>query len=240
LSVIEFLDASSSVLASNGFDLVAAGLPNSGPGSMSSFLYTTPGVTAPPNTVTVRAGAFMLNAYGTSGGQSFFVDAFDLEAVAPPSAPVITNQPDQTTVALGATATFTVGVSNTAGVTYQWQHANVNLSNGGNISGADQKTLIVTGVAASDVGHYRVLVSNGAGSVYSADATLAIVGLNFFPVMSITGKIGDTYRVDYSTKVDPTTWIPLSTNKLTTSPQMVIDTSSPMDNTRFYRAVFLF
>jgi hypothetical protein len=62
LFVIEFLDASSSVLASNGLDLVAAGLPNSGPGSMSSFLYTTPGVTAPPNTVTVRAGAFMLNA----------------------------------------------------------------------------------------------------------------------------------------------------------------------------------
>jgi hypothetical protein len=241
LFVIEFLDASSSVLASNAFDLVAAGLPNGGPGSMSSFLYTTPQVTAPAKTVTVRAGASILNAYNNNvNPQNFFVDAFDLEAIAPPGGPVITNQPAQATVALGATATFTVGVSNATGVTYQWQHANANLSNGGNISGADQKTLTVTGVSASDVGHYRVLVSNSSGSVYSADATLAIVGLNFFPVMSLTGKIGDTYRVDYSTKAAPTTWIPLSTNKLTTSPQMIIDTASPMDNSRFYRAVFLF
>jgi hypothetical protein len=237
--VIAFISASGTLLASNAFDLVTAGLPNTGPGGMASFLYTTPQVTAPAGTVTVRAGASLLNAYSTTGAQSFFVDAFDLESSAPPGSPVITNQPAQVTVSPGQTATFTVGVSNSTGVTYQWQHSNTNLSNGGNISGATSSTLTVSGVSPSDVGHYRALVSNGSGSVYSADATLAIMGINFYPVISLTGKIGDTYRVDYSTAIAPTTWIPLSTNKLTVSPQLLIDTGSPGNNTRFYRAVFL-
>jgi len=70
------------------YDLIAAGLPSGGPGSMA--LFTTPQVTAPASTTTVRAGATMMNAYSTSGAQSFFVDAFDLTSVAPPGSPVIT------------------------------------------------------------------------------------------------------------------------------------------------------
>jgi hypothetical protein len=240
LFVIEFLDNGGTVLATNTFDLVTAGLPSGGPGSMSSFQYTTPEVTAPANTTTVRAGAWLLNAYGTTGAQSFFVDGFDLESVAAAGSPVITNQPAQQTVAAGANAVFTVGVSNTTGVTYQWQHAGTNLSNGGEYSGANTASLTVTGVSTNDIGHYRVLVSNGSGSVYSADATLTLQTINIYPVISLTGKIGDTYRVDYSTALNPTTWIPLTTVKLTSSPQTVIDTSYPQDKARFYRSVFLY
>ncbi len=240
LFVIEFLNASSTVIASNGWDLVAAGLPNGGPGSMSSFNYVTPQVTAPAGTAWVRAGAFIENVYGTGGAQSFFVDSFDLEVTPAPGSPVITTQPAQTTVSAGATAHFTVAVSNPTGVSYQWQLYNTNLNNGGEFSGVTTPTLTVTGVSAADVGHYRVLCSNTSGSVYSSDATLAIVGANFYPVIAINGKKGDTYEVDYSTAVAPTTWIPWSTNKLTASPTLVIDTSSPNSNSRFYRAVFLY
>jgi len=202
-------------------------------------LFTTPEVTAPADSVTVRAGALMLNAYSTSGSQSFFVDAFDLESVPPPDAPVIITQPSQTTVSLGGTATLTVEVADPSGVTYQWQHSSTNLLDGGNVSGANEATLIISGVSASDVGHYRVLVSNIAGSLYSDVVPLTIMGLDFFPVISLTGKVGDTYRVDYSTALDPTTWMPLLTNTLTSPSQMLIDTSSPRDNTRFYRAIYL-
>jgi hypothetical protein len=240
LFVIQFLNAANAIIASNGFDLVAAGLPSGGPGSMSSFLYTTPQVTAPAATAGVRAGVMMLNVYSTTGAQSFFVDGFDLESVAPPGSPVITNQPAQVTVSPGATATFTVGVSNTAGVSYQWQLYNTNLANGGKISGATSATLTVSNVSAAEVGHYRVLVSNASGSVYSGTATLALMGISFNPVISLTGKIGDTYRVDYATALATNTWIPLSTNKLTTSPQLLIDSTASGNNTRFYRAVFLF
>jgi hypothetical protein len=238
-AVIEFLDSTGTVLATNNFDLVAAGLPNGGPGSMSSFLYTTPQVTAPAKTVTVRAGCTIANVYGTSNPQNFFIDVMDLESTAPPGSPIITNQPVQTSVPAGSNATFTVGVSNPSGVTYQWQYFNTNLINGGHVSGATSQTLTITGASPSDAGHYRVLVSNSAGSVYSSDATLTLVNINLFPVVLLSGKIGDTYRVDYATSVAPTTWIPLSTNVLTASPELVVDTTSPRSNTRFYRAVFL-
>jgi hypothetical protein len=240
LFFIDFLDISNNVVGTNGFDLVAAGLPNGGPGSMHTFQYTTTQVTAPAKTVTVRAGVTMENAYSTTGAQSFFVDAMDLEAVSPAGSPVITNEPPQITVAPGGTAVFTVGVSNSAGVTYQWQHANTNLSDGGGFSGSTNHTLTVTNVSASDVGHYRVLVTNGSGAEYSADGTLAIQDIHIYPVISLTGKIGDTYRTDYATAVAPTNWIAISTNKLSMSPQTLIDTSYPQDKARFYRSVFLY
>ena len=61
------------------YDLIANGMPTTGPGSMA--LLTTPQYTAPNNTATVRVGAWIRNTYGTSGSQSFFVDCFDLETV---------------------------------------------------------------------------------------------------------------------------------------------------------------
>lgn len=237
LFVVEFLDGANTVIASNALDLITAGLPNGGPASMA--LLTTPQFTAPANTVAVRAGAFMINAYGTSGAQSFFVDGFDLESIAPPGSPVITNQPVATTAPPGGTANFTVGVSNTAGVSYQWQRENADLVNGGSISGATSPTLTITGASTSDVGHYRVRAINSAGVVFSKSAPLALVGINFYPVVTINGKIGDTYEVDYATALAPTTWIPFSTNTLTMSPQLVTDGGSPGSNKRFYRAVFL-
>lgn len=237
LFVVMFIDAGNNVLASNVFDLVASGLPVGGGGSMA--LLTTPQYTAPANTATVRAGVFMLNAYGTSGGQGFFVDAFNLAAELPAGAPVFSVQPTNTTRSAGSTATFTVNVSNPAGVTYQWQFEGNNLSDGGKISGATTRTLTVTDVSAAEVGRYRVRASNAIGTTVSAEASLAIVGVNFFPVISITGRTNDTYRVDYSTAVAPTAWMPLSTNKITISPLNVIDTTSPGNNSRFYRAVLV-
>lgn len=227
-------------MRASGFNLVTAGLPNGGPGSMSGFLYTSPSVTAPPGTVTVRAGCFLLNAYGTTGAQSFFVDGFDLEATPAAGSPVITNQPVAATVAPGGTTQFTVGVSNPGGVSYQWQLFGTNLSNGGHVAGATSSTLVISSASAGDVGHYRVLVSNGAGSSYSSEAPLALQQLNLLPVVYLSGKIGDTYRVDYSTSVSNPNWIPLTTNKLTTSPQLIVDTSAPGNSSRYYRSVFLY
>lgn len=234
---IEFLDAANTVIASNALNLVTAGLPNSGSGSMSIF--TTPQYTAPANTATVRVGAFLLNAYGTGGSQSFFVDAFDLESEAPAGAPFISQQPGNATASSGGNATFSVTISNPAGAAYQWQLNGTNISDGGNITGTTNSTLSIANASASEIGRYRVHITNAGGAVYSSEAVLALADINFYPVIIITGKIGDAYRVDYSTAVAPATWAPLSTNKLAMSPQMVIDATSPLSNTRFYRAVLV-
>ncbi len=238
---VEFLDAGGNPIVTNLYNLLANGMPTSGAGSMAQL--TTPGFTAPTNTATVRAGALMLNAFTTSGSQSFFVDAFDLESVAPPGSPVITNQPVSVTLGAGQTANFTVGVSNSAGSTNVWLKDSVVVTNvPGHISGATTETLTITGASAGDIGHYQVLVSNASGFSRSKTVTLALFGLSLDPVISITGSIGDTYEVDYTTSLTPPiTWTPLLTPpsfKLTTSPQTVVDTSG-LGSSRFYRAVFL-
>jgi hypothetical protein len=236
LFVIEFLDNANTVIASNAFNLVTAGLPSGGAGSMVQFM--TPQFTAPAGTVTVRAGASLLNAYSTTGSQSFFVDAFDLETIAPAGLPVITNQPTATTAPLGGTAIFHVGVSNSLGAGYQWQFENVDLVNGGGISGVTSPMLTITGVTTNNIGHYRVKVTNGTGTVPSQSVLLALDTFNFYPVVALYGVIGSTYQLSYSTTVAGT-YIPLSTNTLTMSPQYVIDPTSPGNNTRFYQATFL-
>jgi hypothetical protein len=236
LFVVEFLDNANTVITTNVFDLVAAGLPSSGPNSMVQF--TTPQFTAPAGTVTVRAGASLLNAYSTTGAQSFFVDAFDLETIAPTGLPVITNQPSATTAPLGGTAIFHVGVSNSPGASYQWQFENVDLVNGGGISGATSPTLTITSTTTNRIGHYRVKVSNGTGTVPSQSVLLALDTFNFYPVVALYGVIGATYQLSYSTNVAGP-YTPLSTNTLTMSPQYIIDPTSAGNNTRFYQATFL-
>jgi hypothetical protein len=241
LFVVHFLDQFDTVIQSNTWDLVANGLPVGGGGAMG--LLTTPQYTAPAGTAKVRAGASMLNTYSTTGSQSFFVDAFDLQVEFPPGAPVITNQPANTTVRPGDTAVFTVGVSNTAGVTYQWQSNQVDVVDGGKFSGATTPTLTISNVSSNEVATYRVNVTNPTATVPSDEAALATVWLSFYPAVEITGEIGDTYRVDYATQLAPTTWIPLSTNVLTISPQLVVDptapTTSPGNTNRFYRAILV-
>jgi Immunoglobulin domain len=235
LFVVEFLDNGGNVLASNVFDLIANGMPTTGPGSMAQL--TTPQYTAPAGTVTVRAGAYMLNAFGTTGAQNFFVDAFDLEQIAPAGLPVITNQPANTTALLGGSATFTVGVSNSIGASYQWQYEGNDLVNGGGISGATSQTLVINPAGTNNVGHYRVKVTNGTGTAVSSAALLALDTFNFYPVVALYGNIGSTYVLSSSPTVNGT-YTPISTNTLTTSPQYLIDPTAAGNNKNFYQATF--
>lgn len=237
LFVVHFLDQFDIVIQSNTWDLVANGLPMGNAGAMGQLI--SPQYTAPAGTAKVRAGVSMLNTYTTGGGQSLFVDVMNLQVEYPLGAPVITNHPANTTVYPGDNAVFTVGVSNTAGVTYQWQSNQVDIVNGGKFSGATTPTLTISNVTSNEVARYRVKVINTTATVPSNEAALALVGINFYPAVTITGKIGDTYRVDYATQLAPSTWIPLSTNLLTASPQLVVDTTAPGNNTRFYRAILV-
>lgn len=232
---LEFLDAGSLVIGSSVLSLGTAEL-TAVTGQPFDYAEYTRVAIAPVGTVTVRARLSMINAYDVllAGDPPLVTDKYSLSAL---GEPVLTIQPGHKSVSAGANATFTVDVSNPP-ATYQWQFNNVDLVNGGSVSGATTKTLTITGVSAGNVGHYRAKVSNSVGTVTSTDGTLAIVGINFYPVVTIQGKIGDTYQVDYATALAPTTWIPLSTVVLTTSPQLVTDGSSPGANTRFYRAVY--
>ncbi len=104
------------------------------------------------------------------------------------SAPVITNQPQSLTVALGNTATFNVSVTGGAPLSYQWR------KNGTNISGGTSSAYTISSVTAASAGTYSVVISNTFGNVVSKNATLTVTSPNRVPAATITTPAtGSTY-----------------------------------------------
>jgi hypothetical protein len=126
--------------------------------------YTTPATTTANNgasfTVTVSNGGGSV----TSGPAVLTVTPLTV-------APSITIQPQNQSVNVGATATFTVTAAGTA-PSYQW------LQNGTAISGATAASYTTPATALTDSGsNFSVTVSNSAGSVTSTAATLTVTAV---------------------------------------------------------------
>lgn len=86
----------------------------------------------------------------------------------PKLAPNVLVAPSNLSVAGGATATFTVSATGIPAPSYQW------LRSGTNLSGANAASLVIAPAYVPDAGNYAVIVSNGSGSVTTADATLTV------------------------------------------------------------------
>jgi hypothetical protein len=82
--------------------------------------------------------------------------------------PIITGQPQDRTVILGETASFSVGASGSQPLFYQW------FFNETSIDGATASTLTLSNVQFSQAGNYSVLVSNSVTTVTSAVAVLVV------------------------------------------------------------------
>ncbi|HWD91052.1 MAG TPA: LamG-like jellyroll fold domain-containing protein [Verrucomicrobiae bacterium] len=87
------------------------------------------------------------------------------------SAPVITLQPTNQTVAAGGTADFSVSASGSSTLYFQWYGPN-SLP----ISGANTSSLTLSNVQPADAGSYFVLVTNSFGSGQSSNALLTVTG----------------------------------------------------------------
>jgi len=83
-------------------------------------------------------------------------------------APSITASPRAVTVMAGQMARFTVMVTGTAPLTFQWQ------LNGVDLPGATAANYTVNNAQLANAGEYRVVVSNLAGSVTSTPAVLTM------------------------------------------------------------------
>jgi hypothetical protein len=114
---------------------------------------------------------FHLVANGTS---SWFwgIDDFGLYEI---NTPFITTQPSSKTINATETTNFVVAATSPTQITYQWQHAGTNLSNGGHYSGVNTATLTVSNATTNEGGSYRCILANNGGPVTSSSATLTVV-----------------------------------------------------------------
>jgi hypothetical protein len=88
--------------------------------------------------------------------------------------PSITSQPVSQAVHPGTNISFTVSAQGSTPLTYQWRFSGANLSDGGQLSGASSSALFLNYVLPADAGAYSVVVTNVAGAITSAVATLVV------------------------------------------------------------------
>jgi fibronectin-binding autotransporter adhesin len=154
---------------------------------ISNTLYSgvgtaNPLITNSVNTSTVLTEAFDGLAFGAFNHNGSYNPQMDVSSISVTghsteitNAPAITNQPVSISAALGSTVPFTVGASG-FNMTYQWHRNGTNLVNGGNISGANSSTLVISPVTAADVSSSYYVTVTGAGN-YSTNSTMASLSL---------------------------------------------------------------
>jgi hypothetical protein len=116
------------------------------------------------NVQSSNAGDYVVVATNTFGSVTSRVAVLRVD----PAIPRIVLEPQAQPTFVGGSATFSVGAEGSEPFSYQWQF------NEGDIPGATNNMLLLTGVNREDAGSYHVIVSNEAGSTESAQALLAL------------------------------------------------------------------
>ena len=138
---------------------------------------TSSGYTSPATTIADNGAVYAVtisNAYGTVSSSNALL------TVAPAAvAPTFSTQPASQSIPVGQTASFSVTVSGTVPLSYQW------LKNGSNIVGATSSSYTTPAISDADNGAvYAVAVSNSAGAVTSSNATLTVLPALVAPTFS--------------------------------------------------------
>lgn len=146
------------------------------------------------------SGAQIQSIYNASSGGK-------CNASSPPPPPVIVAQPTNQTVSPGGTAVFSVSVSSTAPLNYQW------MEDSNTLNGATNATYVITNVLLSASGdQFMCEVSNSGGTSNSAVAVLNVVvpaPPHFGTVtlepqgiqMTVSGPTGQEFRILASTNL---------------------------------------
>jgi uncharacterized protein (TIGR02597 family) len=187
-----------------------------------------------------------MDPFASVAATNFQFGLFNNFRVEPPdaqngTAPLITAQPQSTSVSPNATATFSVSATSATTLRYQWQ------KNGFNMANATNSTLTLVNVQSGDAGTYHVLVLNDFSFVTSADATLTVLqgptklqsaALN--PDNSVnanwTTDGSSTYTLQYKSNLTDATWTTVA-NYISSGATLTVADVPRTDAQRFYRLV---
>ena len=138
---------------------------------------TAASYTTPATTTADSGSKFDVVVMNNSG--SITSSQATLTVNAATNAPAITTQPVNQSVTAGQTATFSVVASGTAPLSYQWR------KNTANIGGATASSYTTPATTSADNGaKFDVVVSNTAGNITSAQATLTVNSAPVAPTIS--------------------------------------------------------
>lgn len=121
-------------------------------------------------------------------GNNLYIDKINI--IDNCNAPVVTNQPVNSTICSSNNTNF--AVANSGGGTYQWQ-VNTgggfnNIANGGIYSNATTSSLNITNASISENGNqYRCVITNSCGSVNSNNVTLTVNAIPSTPIITTSG-----------------------------------------------------
>jgi hypothetical protein len=113
-------------------------------------------------------------------------------------APAITSQPVSQTNLIGSTVLFTVTAAGQTSLSYRWKKNGLDLTDGGVISGAQTATLTLTGIDQPDGAVYAVGVTNAAGGVLSAPASLVVMNPPAITTQPLSQAVGAGATVTFS------------------------------------------
>ncbi len=137
------------------------------------------------------------------------------------------------TAAAGSQAFFSVSATGPPPLSYQW-YFGTNI-----VAGATNQWLALNNVQPSQAGTYTVVVSIPGESETSQPVNLTVapfLNVNMAPVITLSGGVGWTYRIEYMNSVGPTNaWAELATVTLTNSTQFYCDLSAIGQPKRIYR-----
>jgi len=154
--------------------------------------------------------------------------------------PTISTQPTGQVAVAGATVSFNVSGAGTLPMAYQWH------LDGTNLTGATVTPLVLIDVQPAQAGSYSVVLTNVAGSVTSAVATLKVlvppevggITVNGTGVgVSLGSVAGLSYRLEYKDSLSDPTWTPLPPTVLGTGGPLVLQDTNAIAPSRFYRVL---
>jgi hypothetical protein len=182
-----------------------------------------------------QAGSY--NVVITNAAGSITSALAQLTVLIPPS---IINQPTNQTSPVSASVTFSVAVSGSSPLTYQWTF------NGNAVPGATSSTFVLTNVQSSQAGMYAVNITNIAGSITSSPARLSILVSPTISDPSINGttvsipvstQSGVNYLLEYKNALTDPSWTPISTWQPGTGNSLLLQDTNPPAASRFYRVL---
>ncbi len=163
-----------------------------------------------------------------------------------PTLPQILLSPDNVATSAGSSVMLSVVANGTAPLGYRWFQNSTPLTNGGNVSGSDTASLLLSGVTTDSGGSYSVIVTNIAGGATSAASSLIIIvppqlsSVALLPdsniLISINAVSNVSYRIDASTNLFD--WDVLTTLDNPSGTIQFMDLGATNYPSRYYRAVW--